>query len=188
MEPTTERSAGGCKAWEGVQTLEEFVRTRAADLLRYGYVLTGSTHDGADLMQEALVRLGTGWSRVRQKGNPEGYVRTTMARLYVSWWRRRRREDLVGDPPERPADEHGGDSTASSDDSGLWQALLTLPPRRRAVLVLRYYEVYTDEEIAAILGISRATVRSHAMRGLDQLRTIWEPAAGGAAALLRERS
>jgi RNA polymerase sigma-70 factor (sigma-E family) len=191
VEPNSEGSATGSSSsgsWEGAATFEEFVRARAAALLRYGYVLTGSTHDAADLVQEALVRLGTGWARVRQKGNPEGYVRTTMARLYVSWWRRRRREDLVDELPDRAVPDDGAD-TAVWDESrrGLWQALLTLPPRRRAVLVLRYYEVCTDEEIASVLGISRATVRSHAARGLEQLRTAWEPTADDPIALMRER-
>ncbi|GAA3224321.1 SigE family RNA polymerase sigma factor [Dactylosporangium siamense] len=167
----------------GPEGFEEFVRGRAAGLLRYGYVLTGSSHDAADLVQEALVRLGAGWSRVRQKGNPEGYVRTTMARLYISWWRRRRRELLVSEVPDRPG--HDGEP-ALNEQSGLWQALLRLPPGRRAVLVLRYYEVCTDEEIASILGVSRGTVRSQAARGLEQLSKTWEPADGSTAALLKE--
>jgi RNA polymerase sigma-70 factor (sigma-E family) len=191
VEPNSESAAtgsGGSGSWEGAATFEDFVRARAAALLRYGYVLTGSTHDAADLVQEALVRLGTGWTRVRQKGNPEGYVRTTMARLYISWWRRRRREDLVNEPPELAIPDHG-DATAPAEErrGGLWQALLSLPARRRAVLVLRYYEVCTDEEIASILGISRATVRSHAARGLEQLRTAWELTADDPSALMRER-
>src|SRR5688572_15641851 len=81
--------------------IERFIHDRAAALLRYGYVLTGNTHDAADLTQEALARLGLAWGRVRQKGDPEGYVRTTMARLHISWWRRRRRENLVAAVPEK---------------------------------------------------------------------------------------
>jgi RNA polymerase sigma factor (sigma-70 family) len=60
-------------------------------------------------------------------------------------------------------------------DLGLWQALATLPPRQRAVLVLRYYEQRSDEEIAAALGISRGTVRSQAARALGKLRADWLP-------------
>jgi RNA polymerase sigma-70 factor (sigma-E family) len=167
----------------GPDGFEEFVRGRAAGLLRYGYVLAGSSHDAADLVQEALVRLGAGWARVRQKGDPEGYVRTTMARLYISWWRRRRRELLVGEVPDRPLSDN---EPAVDNKSGLWQALLRLPPRRRAVLVLRYYEVCSDEEIASILGISRGTVRSQASRGLEELRKTWEAAAGSTTALMKE--
>ena len=61
-------------------SFEEFVTTRAQSLLRYGYVLTGNPDDAADLLQEGLVRLRSAWPRVLNKSDPEGYVRTTMAR------------------------------------------------------------------------------------------------------------
>jgi RNA polymerase sigma-70 factor (sigma-E family) len=159
-------------AESGPDTFEAFVRARSAALLRYGFVLTGDSHDAADLAQEALARLGASWQRVRQKGDPEGYVRTTMARLHISWWRRRRREHIVGAVPDRGISDEAL-SRADGDD-GLWEALGTLPARQRAVLVLRYYEQRSDEEIAALLGISRGTVRSQASHGLAKLRAIWQ--------------
>ncbi|WP_260428580.1 sigma factor [Micromonospora globispora] len=64
---------------------EEFVRARWTSPVRYGYVLTGSPHDAADLAQEALARLGSAWPRVVRRDNPDAYVRTTMARLHISW-------------------------------------------------------------------------------------------------------
>ena len=158
---------------------ESFVRSRSAALLRYGFVLTGDPHDAADLAQEALARLGATWPRVRQKGDPEGYVRTTMARLHISWWRRRRREHSVGAIPDRGYSDEA--LSRADGDGGLWQALLTLPRRQRAVLVLRYYEQRSDEEIAALLGISRGTVRSQASHGLAKLRAIWQHPLAGAA-------
>ncbi|MCW6004142.1 SigE family RNA polymerase sigma factor [Micromonospora sp. CPCC 205371] len=150
---------------------EDFVRARWAALVRYGYVLSGNPHDAADLAQEALARLGSAWTRVQRRDDPERYARTTMARLHISWWRRRRRERLVGDVPELG---YADDAyTAVEGDTGLWQSLATLPGRQRAVLVLRYYEDRTGDEIAALLGISRGTVRSQASRGLDKLRASW---------------
>jgi RNA polymerase sigma-70 factor (sigma-E family) len=174
------------KTIDGDESFEAFVRARATGLLRYGYALTGSQHDAADLVQEALARLGTAWSRVQRKGDPEGYVRVTMARLHVSWWRRRRRERLVGSVPERG---YTDEAFAGIDArSGLWQALATLPPRQRAVLVLRYYEHCPDDEIGAVLGISRGTVRSTAWRGLAKLRTAWTPAAAATIDLTKGRT
>ena len=152
-------------------TFEDFVNMRSQALLRYGYVLTGDPHNAADLLQEALIRLRGAWSRVRDKHNPEGYVRTTMARLHISIWRRRRRERLVGDVPDRGYADPGFERT---QDSGLWQALANLPRRQRAVLVLRYYEGLSDTEIANILGISTGTVRSQASRALGKLRADWQ--------------
>jgi RNA polymerase sigma-70 factor (sigma-E family) len=160
---------------DGDEGFEAFVRVRATSLLRYGYALTGSQHDAADLVQEALAKLGTAWSRVQRKDDPEGYVRVTMARLHISWWRRRRREWLVDRVPEGSYADPDIDGL-----SGLWQALATLPRRQRAVLVLRYYEHCPDEEIAAVLG----TVRSTALRGLEKLRAAWAP---GVEAITRGR-
>lgn len=162
---------------------DEFVRSRGPALTRYGYVLSGNPHDAADLVQDALVKLRGAWPRVRRRDDPEGYVRTTMARLHVSAWRRRRRERLVADVPD--AGYVDAAIGAADGDAGLWRALATLPHRQRVVLVLRHYEGLPDEEIAARLGISRATVRSHAFRGLARLRTDWTPASHPDPALSR---
>jgi RNA polymerase sigma-70 factor (sigma-E family) len=174
---------------EEPESFEAFMRARSAGLMRYAYVLTGSQHDAADLVQEALVRLGVVWKRVRGKGDPERYVRTIMARLHVSWWRRRRRELLVSSVPEQPSTDDG--LARAEIHSGLIQSLSALPPRQRAVLVLRYYEHHSDDEIAAALGISRGTVRSQAARGLAKLRAVWMPATGttdpGGARMLARR-
>jgi len=145
---------------------EAFVAGRGASLQRYGYVLTGNQHDAADLVQEALIKLRGAWHRVANKDNPEGYVRTIMARHHISALRRIKREFLTGNLPERPSMD------PERPDDELWQALGRLPTRQRAVLVLRYYEQLSDEEITALLGISRGTVRSQAARGLTRLREI----------------
>ncbi|MGV9378757.1 SigE family RNA polymerase sigma factor [Nonomuraea sp. NPDC003707] len=142
---------------------EDFVRARGSALLRYGHVLTGNADDAADLVQEALLKLSDGWRRVRNKDDPESYVRTIMARQHISWWRRRRREHLTDDVPE-------GSYTDSHSYGELWKELATLPRKQRAVLVLRYYEDLSDQDIAEILGISRGTVRSQAFRALNTLR------------------
>ncbi|MGW5158797.1 SigE family RNA polymerase sigma factor [Nonomuraea wenchangensis] len=117
------------RPWE--VEFEEFVRARSHALLRYGLVLTGSADDAADLVQEALLKLSSSWRRVRNKDDPEGYVRTIMARQHVSWWRRRRREQLTAEVPSPVhEDEH--------ELGEIWQRLRALPARQRAVLVLRY--------------------------------------------------
>jgi RNA polymerase sigma-70 factor (sigma-E family) len=141
---------------------------RLSALVRYGFVLSGNPHDAADLAQEALARLSERWNRVQAKGDPEGYVRTTMARLHISWWRRRRREHPVGTLPERGYDDAG--IAAAAGDDALWRAVGELPRRQRVVLVLRYFEDMSDDEIAERLGVTRVTVRSQAARALGKLR------------------
>ncbi|MEU6424385.1 SigE family RNA polymerase sigma factor [Microbispora sp. NPDC046973] len=166
------RNTAGCNARSacGVpgivdDTFDDFVRARGGALYRYAYVLTGDADDAADLVQEALLRLGDSWRRVVRKDDPEGYVRTIMARQHISWWRRRRRERLVADAPEAAYTDVRLDG-----DSGLWAEVAGLPPKQRAVLVLRYYEDLPDARIARILGISEGTVRSQAARALGKLR------------------
>jgi RNA polymerase sigma-70 factor (sigma-E family) len=157
----------------------EFVRARSAGLYRYAYLLTGSPHDADDLVQEALVRLRGAWGRVRRRDDPTGYTRTTIARLHVSFWRRRRRESVVAEIPEQSGDDPG--YAAADRRAAMLVALAALPPRQRAVLVLRFYENQTEEQIAEALGISRSTVRSQAARALDKLRAMphLAPSTGG---------
>ncbi len=145
----------------------EFVRMRAAGLMRYGYLLTGSDADAADLLQDALIGLRGGWRRVRRREALDAYVRRSMARRYVRIWRRRSREHLVAAPPEQASPD--AFSCIDVDDT-LWLALRELGRRQRAVLVLRYYEQLDDDEIAGLLGVARSTVRSQAARGLEALR------------------
>jgi len=147
---------------------ESFVRVRLSALVRYGFVLSGNPHDAADLAQEALARLSERFGRVRAKGDPEAYVRTTMARLHISWWRRHRREHPMHTLPERGYDDAGIE--AAIGDSALWRAVGDLPRRQRVVLVLRYFEDMSDDEIAQRLGVTRVTVRTQAARGLSKLR------------------
>jgi RNA polymerase sigma-70 factor (sigma-E family) len=150
---------------------ESFVRDRGPALHRYGYVLTGSAHDADDLVQEALIRLRGAWTRVERQNDPTGFVRTTMARLHISSWRRRRREWLTAIVPDRALPDVAPDQVAASEaDQIMWRALGALPPRQRAVIVLRFYEHLTDNEIAETLGVSKGTIRSQASRALDKLR------------------
>ncbi|WP_214412590.1 SigE family RNA polymerase sigma factor [Sphaerisporangium fuscum] len=144
-----------------------FVAERGEALLRYGYVLAGNPHDAADLVQEALLKLRAAWPRLRAEENAEKYVRTTMARMHTATWRLRRRELLAWELPE-----HGyHDVLPNGDEQAMWDALAGLPRKQRAVVVLRYYEGLSDEEIASTLGISRGTVRSQVSRALDKLRS-----------------
>jgi len=156
-----------------MDAFHRFVSERAPALHRYAYVLTGNSADADDLIQEALVRLRGAWHRVDRQSDPEGYVRTTMARLHISIWRKRRRERLTANVPEHGRSDPSIERIDA--DSGLWTLVRTLPPRQRAVLVLRYHDGLSDAQIAEALGISRGTVRSQAARALERLRHQWQP-------------
>lgn len=153
------------KSFEGLDAL---VAERGDALLATAVLLTGSRTAAEDLLQAGLERLMRHWNRVR--GDKEGYLRRTMYHLAVDQWRSRTRrpEVLAGvEPPARP---DGTDLLHLRQ--ALIQALATLPPRQRAVLVLRYWEQCSEAEAAEILDCSIGTVKSTTSRGLARLREI----------------
>ncbi|MGH3468739.1 MAG: SigE family RNA polymerase sigma factor, partial [Thermocrispum sp.] len=146
----------------------DFVEEQLPGLLRYGYALTGNPHDGADLVQTVLEKIGARWTYVSRKtDDPLAYIRRSMANAHISRWRRTRREQLVADLPE----QHDGYVHADPfEHEPLWQAVRDLPPRQRAVIVLRYYEGLSEAEISQSLGISPGTVKSQASKAIASLR------------------
>lgn len=145
----------------------EFVRVALPGLMRYGHALTGNPHDASDLVQAVLEKVGSRWDRIQKKcEDPRAYVRRAMANTHISKWRRRRRETLLADMPEIPA-QHEHDRL---ENEPIWHALRNLPPRQRAVIVLRYYEGLSEAEIAETLNVSKGTVKSQASKALSTLR------------------
>jgi len=145
-----------------------YLSARQPALLRTAYRLTGDTATAEDVVQTALAKLYLAWGRVREQGAMDAYVRRIVVNECHSLWRRpwRRREITTATLPDRPAPE-----TGREDADEVWRWVATLPPRQRAVIVLRYYEQLTEAEIAAALGISEGTVKSQASRALSALRT-----------------
>ncbi|MEW9530323.1 SigE family RNA polymerase sigma factor [Microbispora sp. NPDC049125] len=153
---------------------ERYVRQRSDRLLRTAYLLCRDWATAEDLLQTALAKAWTAWWRVGD--NPDPYVYRILANTHATWWRRRwRGEEPTPVLPERPA--HGGADLLESRDV-LRRALDCLPPRQRAVIVLRYFADLADPQIAEILGCSPVTVRSQASRALARLRV--DPAARSA--------
>jgi RNA polymerase sigma-70 factor (sigma-E family) len=150
-------------------TFEDFMSAALPGLLRFGFVLTGNPHRAEELVQEALVKTYRRWRRLRLE-QPHAYVRRAMVTTYTSWWRRGRRETAL--PPGFDEPAAGSDPDAYAERDAAVRALLTLPPRQRAVLVLRYYEDYSEADIAETMGCSTGTVKSQASRGLRALRTL----------------
>lgn len=148
-------------------TFEEFAAARTAALLRYAHVLTGSPHRAQDLVQDALAAAWRRWDRISD-GSHEGYVRTSILHGYLGSYRRVGRwERLTPALPERRVEDHADDAVLRD---ALVLALAQLPPRMRAVLVLRYLEDMTEAQAAAALGVSVGTVKSTASKALGKLR------------------
>lgn len=148
-------------------TFEEFAAARTAALLRYAHVLTGSPERAQDLVQDALTGAWRRWDRIAA-GSPEGYVRTSILHGYLGSYRRVGRwEQPSPSLPDGRVEDH---SDAAVDRDAVVAALAQLPPRMRAVLVLRYFEDMTEAQAAAAMGVSVGTVKSTASKALAKLR------------------
>jgi RNA polymerase sigma-70 factor (sigma-E family) len=149
-----------------------FVDAHSGPLHRYAYVLTGSSAEAEELVQETLVKVYLAWDRIQHDGSPHSYTRTAMARTHVSRWRSLTRrsalEDRVSLDRSRRTDRCWQTEAADRDET--WRLLATLGPRQRAVVVLRYYEDLAERDIAHVLGCSVGTVKSQLSRALSTLR------------------
>ncbi|GAA2374184.1 SigE family RNA polymerase sigma factor [Dactylosporangium salmoneum] len=151
-------------------TFEEYVLARGPGLLRLARLLVDDVHRADDLVQDTLVRVYPRWARILRTDQPDLYVRRVLVNVNASWWRRRSSREMPAelDADAWPgADDHGPPTAERLD---IWQRVRALPRRQRAVIALRYYEDLDDDRISQILGCSRATVRTHAMRALAAMR------------------
>ncbi|MFI6387022.1 SigE family RNA polymerase sigma factor [Nonomuraea sp. NPDC050547] len=144
-----------------------FVAARATTLLRVAYLACGDRLEAEDLLQTALERTFRHWDRVRHD-SPEPYVRRVIVNTAIS--RARRRAILriipVRTPPDTPV------RTSDTDlRQVLMDALRALPPRQRAVVVLRYWEDLSEHQTAEVLGCTIGTVKSQSSKALAKLRT-----------------
>ncbi len=146
----------------------DFVAARSRALLGTAYLLTGDRQRGEDLLQTALLKTYLAWPRLRDTRAVEAYVRRTMVTTSISWWRRRWHGELP--TAELPDHACAGPDGAVEQRSLVWPHLLALPPRQRAVVVLRFYEDLTEAQIAEQMGCSVGTVKSQSHRALASLR------------------
>ncbi|MER7361400.1 SigE family RNA polymerase sigma factor [Nonomuraea wenchangensis] len=144
-----------------------FVAARATSLLRVAYLACGDETEAEDLLQTALERTYRSWDRVRYD-SPEPYVRRVIVNAAISRARRRAILSIIPThrPPERPARVTDVDLRHV-----LMEALRALPPRQRAVVVLRYWEDLSEAQTAEVLGCSVGTVKSQASKAMAKLRS-----------------
>jgi RNA polymerase sigma-70 factor (sigma-E family) len=153
---------------------DAFVAARSNDLLRTAVLLTRDHGHAEDLLQTALVKAYRRWGRIAGD-DPYPYVRRILVTTAASWRRLRATQELVSLPAHDPA---GPDTTEQvAERQRMADALATLPPRMRAVLVLRYAEDLSEAVTAETLGCSVHTVKSQTVRGLARLRAVLGAAA-----------
>ena len=155
-------------------TFEEFLNQRLTPLLRYATVLTCDPVQAQDIVQDVLERAQRKWSRISGMDLPAAYVKRMVTNEFLSW--RRRRSDVA--VPSATLDALTPplmDPTAAVDQRAeLVAGIARLPRKQRAAVVLRYFDGLDDAEIAAELGCSTGTVRSHISRAVATLRAAIE--------------
>jgi RNA polymerase sigma-70 factor (sigma-E family) len=149
-----------------------FVAERRDWLRRTAFLICGDWAAADDVVQDALIKLYGAWPRIRNREDPSGYARRAVVTAAISRSRRPWRREVATEEFV----EVRGSSDSAHDEYGVYddrlvlmRALARLSPRKRAHLVLRYFEQLTITETAAVLGCSTGTVKSESSKALAQL-------------------
>lgn len=149
------------------EEFEEYVRTRLPGWRRVAYLMAGDWDRGDDVVQRMLTDLYRTWPRASQAASLDAFVHTILTRRLLDERRLRwARVRLTDDIPDRASPARSG----AEDRLDLIEALRRIPPRQRAVLVLRYFHDLGVEETAQALGCAPGTVKSQTSRALTTLR------------------
>ncbi|MET9387970.1 SigE family RNA polymerase sigma factor [Streptomyces sp. NPDC002928] len=163
------RSTGGTPTYP---SFSSYVRARHSVLLRTARSLTANPSDAEDLLQTALTKTYVAWERIEDHRALDGYVRRALVNTRTSQWRKRKVDEFSCEELPEPEPVPGGDDPAEQQalHDAMWRAIMKLPDRQRAMVVLRYYEDLSEVQTAEVLGVSVGTVKSAVSRALGKLR------------------
>ncbi|MFI2298338.1 SigE family RNA polymerase sigma factor [Actinacidiphila glaucinigra] len=163
--PENGRGPGAAAGPRAPESFEAFARASQKRLYRTAYLLCGDADTARDLTQTTLAKLFQHWRRASAADHIEAYARTVLTRTYLAERRRRLRDLLAHSRPgPGPSPDHADLRVT------LLSALAGLPPRARAMVVLRYWEDQSVESVATLLKCSESTVKSQCSRSLARLR------------------
>jgi RNA polymerase sigma-70 factor (sigma-E family) len=153
----------------------DYVIAARPRLRRQAFLLCGDWHEADDLVQDTLTAAYRQWPRLVRRTEMDGYTHTILIRRFLSVRRqlRSRREIPHADPPEDqpgPWNTQSGRSDVTDLRMSLEAELRRLPPRQRAVIILRYWVDLSTAQVAAAMGISPGTVASQNHKALASLR------------------
>ncbi|MFF4080594.1 SigE family RNA polymerase sigma factor [Streptomyces sp. NPDC087218] len=152
-------------------SFSSYVRARGPVLLRTARSLTANPSDAEDLLQTALAKTYIAWERIEDHRALDGYVRRALLNTRTSQWRKRKVDEFACDElPEQEAAPAPDPAEQQTLHDAMWRAVLKLPDRQRAMVVLRYYEDLSEAQTAEVLGVSVGTVKSAVSRALGKLR------------------
>ena len=160
-----------CASPQTYPSFSSYVRARGPVLLRTARSLTSNPSDAEDLLQTALTKTYVAWDRIQDHGALDGYVRRALLNTRTSQWRKRRVDEYACDElPEAAVAPDPDQAEAQALRDAVWRAVVKLPARQRAMVVLRYYEDLSEAQTAEVLGVSVGTVKSAVSRALSKLR------------------
>jgi RNA polymerase sigma-70 factor (sigma-E family) len=154
----------------GDDGFEAYAQARQHHLYRTAYLLCGDRDRAQDLVQTTLANILRSWRKAGRAENPDAYAKTALVRTFLNEQRKHRRE----------AEAHrlaAGSATHGTSDRAdlrivVLEALRVLPPKPRAMVILRYWEDLSLEETAALMNCSEGNVKSQCSRALAKLREL----------------
>jgi RNA polymerase sigma-70 factor (ECF subfamily) len=168
------------------RAFEELVRVTYADTYTLAYRLTGDEEDAKDVVQESYLRAFRGLKRFRGDAQFTTWlyrITANCASTHLGRRSRHRHDELLDDAPLADLDTNHDPQARTEGNATrdrLTVALRELPPRLRAVVVLRDVYDLPHETIAAELGISESAAKVRLHRARKKLRENLFPVRGGA--------
>lgn len=158
-------------AYPPYASFTSYVRARGPVLLRTARSLTANPSDAEDLLQTALAKTYVAWDRIEDHRALDGYVRRALLNTRTSQWRKRKVDEFASEELPEPTGLPVPDPAERQVlQDAMWRAVMRLPDRQRAMVVLRYYEDLSEVQTAEVLGVSVGTVKSAVSRALGKLR------------------
>jgi RNA polymerase sigma factor (sigma-70 family) len=175
--PDAAGSNAAAGAWSAEGLIVDLFRSEGSALVRLARLFVDDRNAAEDLVQEAFIRLARSAHRIQDPAKSPAYLRSIVCNLA----RDHNRRGLVSLRHHLPLDEARAATEdvldVGDDEQAVLDALRTLPDRQRQCLVLRYYEEFDIDAIAATLDVSRNSVKTHLTRGMRRLRELLDPAA-----------
>ncbi len=156
------------------EAVEALYAAHWVGLVRLAALLLRDQRAAEDVTQDAFIALHRRWGRLRDPDHALAYLRRSVA----NGCRSAHRRSAVADRhrPEPLADTASAEASVLAVErrATVLAAVAALPRRQREVLVLRHWLDLSEADIAATLGISRGSVKSHSSRGIAALSTTLE--------------
>jgi RNA polymerase sigma-70 factor (sigma-E family) len=156
--------------WDPDRAVTALFGEHYLSLVRLAAFLVRDIATAEEVVQDSFLAMHSAWSRLRESDKALAYLRHSVVNRSRSVLRHRLVVDrnAPSPAPDMPSAEQGALSLL--ERSAVVAALLSLPPRQREVLVLRYYGELSEAQIASAMGISKGAVKSHTARAVRVLR------------------